>query len=65
MSNLELERIASAQKQAALQLRLQSEEMAHHNRVSLMGEMTASFAHELSQPLTAITSTCLGRTPLS
>jgi len=54
VSNLELERIASAQKQAALQLRLQSEEMAHHNRVSLMGEMTASFAHELTQPLTAI-----------
>jgi two-component system sensor kinase FixL len=28
--------------------------MAHRNRVSLMGEMTASFAHELNQPLTAI-----------
>jgi C4-dicarboxylate-specific signal transduction histidine kinase len=30
--------------------------MAHRNRISLMGEMTASFAHELNQPLTAIAS---------
>jgi PAS domain S-box-containing protein len=44
----------SAQKQADLQLQVQREEMAHRNRVSLMGEMTASFAHELNQPLTAI-----------
>jgi C4-dicarboxylate-specific signal transduction histidine kinase len=44
----------SAQKQADMQLQLQREEMAHQNRVSLMGEMTASFAHELNQPLTAI-----------
>jgi C4-dicarboxylate-specific signal transduction histidine kinase len=28
--------------------------MAHLNRVALMGEMTASVAHELNQPLTAI-----------
>ena len=44
----------SAQKQAELQLQVQREEMAHRNRVALMGEMTASFAHELNQPLTAI-----------
>jgi PAS domain S-box-containing protein len=44
----------SAQKQADLQLQHQREEMAHRNRVSVMGEMTASFAHELNQPLTAI-----------
>jgi PAS domain S-box-containing protein len=44
----------SPQKQAALQLQVQREEMAHRNRVALMGEMTASFAHELNQPLTAI-----------
>jgi PAS domain S-box-containing protein len=44
----------SAQKQADLQLQVQREEMAHRNRISLMGEMTASFAHELNQPLTAI-----------
>jgi len=44
----------SAQKQADLQLQTQRDEMAHSNRVALMGEMTASFAHELNQPLTAI-----------
>src|SRR6185295_1950624 len=47
----------SAQKQANLEQQLQREEMAHRNRVSLMGEMTASFAHELNQPLTAIANT--------
>ncbi len=46
----------SAQKQIALQLQIQREEMAHLNRVSLMGEMTASVAHELNQPLTAISN---------
>ena len=44
----------SAQKEANLQLQLQREEMGHRNRVLLMGEMTASFAHEINQPLTAI-----------
>src|ERR1700730_4667405 len=44
----------SAQKQAALQMQVQREEIAHRTRVALMGEMTASFAHELNQPLTAI-----------
>ena len=44
----------SMQKEASLALQLQREEMAHRNRVSLMGEMTASFAHEINQPLAAI-----------
>ena len=44
----------SAQRQSDLQLQIQREEMAHLNRVALMGEMTASVAHELNQPLTAI-----------
>src|SRR5467141_1427684 len=44
----------SAQKQSDLQLQIQREEMSHFNRVALMGEMTASVAHELNQPLTAI-----------
>jgi two-component system sensor kinase FixL len=44
----------TAQKQSELQLQIQREEMAHLNRVALMGEMTASVAHELNQPLTAI-----------
>src|SRR5439155_17873690 len=42
------------QKQSDLQLQIQREEMAHLNRAALMGEMTASVAHELNQPLTAI-----------
>ena len=46
----------SAQKRSELQLQIQREEMAHLNRVALMGEMTASVAHELNQPLTAITN---------
>ena len=44
----------SAHKQADLQLQIQREEMSHLNRVALMGEITASVAHELNQPLTAI-----------
>ena len=44
----------SAQKESNMQLQIQREEMAHLNRVALMGEMTASVAHELNQPLTAI-----------
>jgi PAS domain S-box-containing protein len=44
----------SAKKQSDLQLQIQREEMSHLNRVALMGEMTASVAHELNQPLTAI-----------
>ncbi|HSB70977.1 MAG TPA: PAS domain S-box protein [Candidatus Methylomirabilis sp.] len=31
-------------------------ELAHMSRVSMMGELTASLAHELNQPLTAIVS---------
>jgi two-component system, LuxR family, sensor kinase FixL len=41
-------------KQAELQLQVWREDIAHRNRISLMGEMTASLAHELNQPLTAI-----------
>src|SRR6185312_5548651 len=44
----------SSQKQSDLQLQIQREQLAHLNRVALMGEMTASVAHELNQPLTAI-----------
>ena len=38
------------------ELRRQREELAHVNRVSTMGELSASLAHELNQPLTAILS---------
>jgi PAS domain S-box-containing protein len=46
----------TAQKQSELQLQVQREELAHLNRIALMGEMTASIAHEINQPLTALTS---------
>ena len=34
--------------------RLWQQELAHVSRVSTMGELTASLAHDLSQPLTAL-----------
>jgi two-component system sensor kinase FixL len=46
----------TAQVKANLEMRLQREEMARMSRVSSMGELTASLAHELNQPLTAIAS---------
>ena len=46
----------TAQVKSNLELRLQREEMARLSRVALMGELTASLAHELNQPLTAIAS---------
>src|SRR6266480_679976 len=46
----------TAQVNADLGLRLQREEMARMSRMSSMGELTASLAHELNQPLTAIAS---------
>jgi len=46
----------TAQVKANLELRLRREELAHLSRVASMGELTASLAHELNQPLTAIAS---------
>jgi two-component system sensor kinase FixL len=43
-------------KRAASELRRQREELAHVTRISAMGELSASLAHELNQPLTAILS---------
>jgi len=34
----------------------QRDELAHLSRISLLGEMSASLAHELNQPLTAVLS---------
>jgi PAS domain S-box-containing protein len=42
------------QKQAEAAVRRSLEEIAHLNRVAAMGELTASLAHELNQPLAAI-----------
>lgn len=41
-------------EQANEQIRAQGERLAHAGRLSLMGEMTAAIAHEINQPLTAI-----------
>jgi len=43
-------------KRTESELRRQREELAHVTRVSTMGELSASLAHELNQPLTAILS---------
>jgi PAS domain S-box-containing protein len=46
----------TGQVKASLELRAQQEELARLSRVTVMGELTASLAHELNQPLTAIAS---------
>ncbi len=43
-------------KDTELELRRQRAELAHVTRISMMGELAASLAHELNQPLTAILS---------
>ena len=42
--------------QAELEAQRHREELAHLSRVGMLGELTASLAHELNQPLTAILS---------
>jgi signal transduction histidine kinase/integral membrane sensor domain MASE1 len=44
----------SQRKRVELEAQRTREELAHFTRVSTMGELTASLAHELSQPLTGI-----------
>lgn len=43
-------------RRAEQEARRRRDELAHALRVATLGELTASFAHELSQPLTAITA---------
>jgi C4-dicarboxylate-specific signal transduction histidine kinase len=43
-------------RRAEIQAQSLLHELAHVSRVAVLGELTASFAHELSQPLTAIQS---------
>jgi signal transduction histidine kinase len=45
---------ALSRKQGELEAQRLRQDLAHIGRVSAMGELTASLAHELSQPLTAI-----------
>lgn len=46
----------TARKQVDAELQQQRSELAHLSRVSMLGELSGSLAHELNQPLTAILS---------
>jgi two-component system sensor kinase FixL len=50
----------TARRKAEARDREHQAELAHVSRVSLVGEMAAGLAHELSQPLTAITAYARG-----
>jgi two-component system sensor kinase FixL len=50
----------SSRREAEARRRRHQAELAHISRVSLAGEMAAGLAHELSQPLTAITAYARG-----
>jgi PAS domain S-box-containing protein len=63
---MEINRDISDRKRAEAALRRAQTELAHVTRVSTVGEVTASFAHEVNQPLAAIAnnaSACLGLLP--
>ncbi len=57
-SVLLIQRDISALKRAEEKARHHQQESAHLMRLSVMGEMAASMAHELNQPLTALISYC-------
>src|SRR5215469_6626192 len=46
----------TARKQAEIEAKEKREELNHLSRIALIGEMSASIAHELNQPLAAIAS---------
>jgi PAS domain S-box-containing protein len=46
----------TARKQAEAEVQRQRAELAHLSRVTMLGELSGSMAHELNQPLTAILS---------
>jgi two-component system, LuxR family, sensor kinase FixL len=46
----------TARKQAELEAKQRRDDLSHLSRVTLMGEMAASLAHELNQPLSGIVS---------
>ena len=45
-------------KNAQKEIEQQRQQLAHANRLNILGEMTAGIAHELNQPLTAISNRC-------
>lgn len=54
----------TARREADLRLRDIQAELAHVGRLSELGTLASSLAHELNQPLTAITSYCQGAADL-
>lgn len=59
-ANTELETQIAERKRAEETARLRQNELAHISRVSTMGELTASLAHEINQPLSAISNYAQG-----
>lgn len=55
-ANQQLKREIERRKQADEQLHLLHTQLAHMGRVSTMGEMASGLAHELNQPLCAVTT---------
>lgn len=53
---LSIVRDVTDRKRAELEAGAQRLELAHLNRVAVLGELTGALAHELSQPLTAVLS---------
>ena len=59
-TNERLKHEMNERQQAEEKLRLQQDELAHVDRVSIAGELASGLAHELNQPLSAITSYAQG-----
>lgn len=55
-NNAQLQKEISERELAEKQARQHQEELAHVARLNTMGEMTSGLAHEINQPLTAISS---------
>ncbi|MCG8429536.1 MAG: PhnD/SsuA/transferrin family substrate-binding protein [Chromatiales bacterium] len=59
-SNDRLKHEMRVRQQTEEKLRLQQDELAHVDRVSIAGELASGLAHELNQPLSAISSYAQG-----